>query len=35
MVGHSDDKKVIFADIFSTLEDLHVVVGHYILYSTK
>ena len=27
MVGHSDDKKVIFADIFSTLEDLHVVVG--------
>ena len=34
MVGHSDDKKVIFADIFSTLEDLHVVVGH-LLYSSK
>ena len=34
MVGHSYDKKVIFADIFSTLEDLHVVVGR-LLYSTK
>lgn len=34
MVGNSDGKKVIFAGIFSTLEDLHVVVGH-ILYSTN
>ena len=34
MVGHSDDKKVILANVFSTLEDLHVVVGH-LLYSTN
>ena len=34
MVGHSDDKKSYFAGIFSTLEDLLVVVGH-LLYSTN